>query len=215
LGQRLPHHHAGPPALLDLPRDLLQPYTTLDLESFTHEMLPLERYARTEAGRVASLTRQRLAEENSAVFSAGDIGGFERKLNAFGWLLRPGFPRGFSFQLSQRCLRYDGRHGRLAETDPAGAERGDFVISVPTFIMKEALATDHLSDLDISMFIRIRLLRRIDPRKVYLIFNLLGLLEYHHVRGTRALARWIAASLKHTFALRLPVPGTALPPLRP
>jgi hypothetical protein len=72
-----------------------------------------------------------------------------------------------------------------------------------------------VSDLGISMFIRIRLLRRINPRRVYLIFNLLGLHDYHHVRGLRSLSRWIGASLKHTFALRLPAPGTTMPTLRP
>jgi hypothetical protein len=201
--------------ILDLQRfwtcraTLLQPYTTLDLESFAHATLPIERYAGIEAGRVAALTRQRLAEEDAAIFSAEDIGALERKLNAFRWLLWPGFPRGFSFQLGRRCLKYDGRHGRLVETDPAGADRGDFVIAVPTLTMKEALANDHLSDLGISMLIRIRLLRRIDPRKVYLIFNLLGLHDYHHLRGRRSLTRWIRTSLTHTFALRLPPPTRA------
>lgn len=197
------HHHWQSRATL------LEPYTTLDLADLSHVALPAARYAPIAAARVTALTDRRLAEEAAAIFSADDAAGLERKLNAFRWLLWPAFPRGFSFLVGRRCLRYDGRRGRLVEVDPSGSARGDFVVSVPTLTMTEAIRNDHVSDLGISMFIRIRLLRPIDPRKAYLIFNLLGLHDYRHVRSPGALRRWIFASLKHTFALRLTPPPAA------
>ena len=80
---------------------------------------------------------------------------------------------------------------------------------MPPLTLKEALANDHLSDLGITMVVRIRLLRRIDPRKVYGLFVLFQFDDYGHLRGPRAWARWIAAGLRCSRPRRL-----APPPVR-
>ena len=182
---------------------LLPPYTTLDLRDLSHETLPPERYNRVAAARVAALTARRMAEENAAVFGDADVAPLRRKLNAFRLLLAAIFPRGFSFRFGGRCLRYDAWRGRLRDVDAEGRERGDFVIFVPTLTMKEALANDHVSDLGITMFVRIRLLRRFDPRWVYALFVLLGFDDYRHTRSLRALWRWVSAGIANTFRLDL------------
>jgi len=186
---------------------LLPPYTTLDLGDLRHESLAPERYNRPDTARVAALTSERLEAERAAAFTAEDERRLERKLNAFRFLLWPIFPRGFSFALGARCFKYDGRRARLTPVDPASPERGDFVVSVPTLTMKEALANDHVSDLGITMFVRIRLLRAIDPRKVYALFVLFGFDDYRHTRSLGAFRRWLGAGLAHSFRLNLAPPA--------
>jgi len=56
------------------------------------------------------------------------------------------------------------------------------------------------------MFVRIRLLRRFDPRKVYALFALLQVDDYGHLESRAALLRWVGRGIRYTFALRLPVP---------
>jgi len=72
--------------------------------------------------------------------------------------------------------------------------------------MKEAVRNNHVSELGISMFVRIRLLRRFDPRKVYALFALLQVDDYGHLDSPRALLRWLTRGIRYTFAPRLPVP---------
>ena len=139
-----------------------------------------------------------------AVLSPEDIAGLERKLNAFRWLLWLFFPRGFAFQLGERCLHYNTLRGRLEASN--SSNRGDFIVAIPKLATKEAVRNNHVSELGISMFIRIRLLRRIDPRKVYALFALLQVDDYGHLRNAAALLRWVSRGIRYTFALRLPVP---------
>ena len=183
---------------------LLPPYTTLDLTDFTHLSLAPEQYRPLERARVATLTGRRAGEEDAATLSAEDVAGLERKLNAFRWLLWLFFPRGFAFQLGEHRLHYDGLRGRLQ--DSYFSKRGDFVVVVPKLTMKEAVRNNHVSELGISMFVRIRLLRRLDPRKVYALFALLQVDDYGHLANPAALLRWLAWGIRYTFALRLPVP---------
>jgi hypothetical protein len=183
---------------------LLPPYTTLDLGDFTHSSVAPRHYRSMAPARLAARTRQRAAEEAAACVSADEAALLERKLNAFRWLLRLFFRRGFAFRLGEQCLEYDPSRGRLRDGVSGG--RGDFVVEVPTLTMKEALRSNHLSDLGITMFVRIQLLRRIDPRKVYGLFVLFQFDDYRHLAGIGPLLRWLRRGLRYTFALRLPLP---------
>jgi len=185
---------------------LLPPYAALDLSEFTHWATPPEEYRPLAPSRLAALTRRRSAEEDATDISVEDVAALERKLNAFRWALWAIFPRGFAFLLGERCLRYDALHGRLCDADPASGERGDFVVTVPKLTMKEALRNNHVSDLGITMFARIRLLRRLDPRKVYALFVLFQFDDYGHLRSVASLLRWLGRGIRYTFALRLPIP---------
>jgi Beta-lactamase superfamily domain len=184
---------------------LLAPYAALDLADFTHRATPPEEYRPIAPARLAALTEQRAAEEEAAEISAEDVAGLERKLNAFRWLLWAIFPRGFAFLLGERCLRYDAWRGRLCEANAANGGRGDFIVIVPKLTMKEALHNNHLTDLGITMFVRIRLLRRVDPRKVYALFVLFQFDDYGHLRNGASLLRWVGRGIRYTFMLRLPV----------
>jgi hypothetical protein len=183
---------------------LLPPYTTLSLRDLSHKSVPLDLYRPAARARSVARAEERLAAEGAAAIDATDAARLERKFNLWRWLLWPLFPRGFAFEAGGSALVYDPRRGRV-RIGPAG-DYGDFVVSVPALTLKEALANDHLSDLGITMFVRIRLLRRVDPRKVYGLFVLFQFDDYGHIRRPAALLRWFGWGLRRSLLRRLPPP---------
>jgi hypothetical protein len=184
---------------------LLPPYTTLSLADLSHQSTPPDSFRPAAEGRRTARTAEQLAEEGAAAIEATDAARLQRKLNLWRWLLWPLFPRGFAFEAGGKALVYDPRRGRV-RIEPAG-DYGDFVVSVPARTLKEALANDHLSDLGITMFVRIRLLRRIDPRKIYGLFVLFQFDDYGHMRRPAALLRWIGCGLRRSLPRTLPLPN--------
>jgi hypothetical protein len=185
---------------------LLPPYTDLALADFTYRSTPPEQYRPLAPARLADLTAERAAAEEGAEITTADVAGLQAKLNVFRWLFCLIFPRGFAFALGERHLRYDGLGGRLRDADAAGGDCGDFVVSVPKLTMKEAIRNNHLTDLGITMFVRVRLLRRLDPRKVYALFVLFQFDDYGHLRSVASLLRWVGLAIRYTLLLRLPSP---------
>ena len=98
----------------------------------------------------------------------------------------PLFPRVFSFRLGDRRLFYQPRTGSITER---GTAAGDCEIAIPPLMVKEALRNDHLTDLGITMAVRIRLSRAIDPIK-WQVEELVLVLS--HVGETRhdIVSRW-------------------------
>jgi Beta-lactamase superfamily domain len=187
------------------PTQLLPPYTTLDLGNLSYCSPSPDQYRPMAAETIAQRTTECAAVEAAAEISPEELALLQRKLNAFRWLLRVLCPRGFGFRLGDRCLAYDSWQGRLRD-EPATAAVGDFTVEVPKATMKEALANNHLSDLGITMFVRIRLLRRIDPRRAYALFVLFQFDDYGHLAGIGPLLRWVARGLRSAFVGRLPPP---------
>jgi hypothetical protein len=190
---------------------LLPPYTTLDLTDFTHAVVLPKAYRPMNRATIARRTAERAAEEDDAEMSPQETALLERKLNAFRWLLRLLFPRGFGFRLGEKSLLYDPRRGRLRDGGATGdglgdAGPGDFVIDVPKATMKEALRNNHLTDLGITMFVRIRLLRRIDPRKAYGLFVLFQFDDYGRLAGIVPFLRWLGRGVRCTLVASLPLP---------
>jgi hypothetical protein len=182
---------------------LLPPYTTLNLDDLSSQTVPPADYRTIDPARIRALTRKRVEVEQIATIDADDVAGLLRKINASRWFWRVLFPRGFCFLLGDRRLKYDPWRGTLANT---AADSGDFVITVPKLAMKEAIRNNHVSDLGITMFVRVHLLRRINPMKVYGLFVLLMLDDYGHLSSFGALWHWLRSALKWSFGLRLPVP---------
>ncbi len=185
--------------------ELLPPYTTLDLAGGARSSIPPEAYRPRAPATLARLTAARVAAEDAASFDAADIARLAAKLNRWRWLLWALFRRGFSFRVGEACLFYDPRRGRLERS--ATDARGDFIVGVPALTLKEALQHDHLSDLGITMVVRIRLRRQLDPRLVYGLFVLFQFDDYGHLRSPRALLRWLWIGLRHSLPRRLPVPN--------
>lgn len=191
---------------------LLPPYTTPDLADFTHTSIPPEHYRPMSPAKLEALTGQRAAEEETAEISAAEVALLARKLNAFRWLLWLLFWRRFAFRLGEHCFEYDPAHGWLRDRGITRGGQGDFVVEVPKLTMKEALRNNHLTDLGITMFVRIRPLRRIDPRKAYGLFVLFQFDDYGHLAGIGALLRWLRRGIRYSFVLRLHPPPRPVAP---
>ena len=189
---------------------LLPPYTTLDLADFAYYAPAPEQYRRAEPSRVAMVAQSRSVAEDAATVSAREVTALEEKLNVFRWLLWVMFPRGFALQLGEARFIYDAWRGRLIQADTLGSRHGDFIVAVPKLTIKEAIRNNHLTDLGITMFVRIRLLRRLDLRKVYALFVLFQIDDYGHLRNVAAFLRWLWRGVRFSFALRLPVSPSSL-----
>jgi hypothetical protein len=191
---------------------LLPPYTTLDLDDFSYVAVPAGEYRPIDPATLARRTAERAIAEEEAEIAPAETALLERKLNAFRWLLRLLFRRGFSFRLGARRLRYNPGQGRLEDVTAEevgaadGGAVGDFVVDVPKATMKEALRNNHVSDLGITMFVRIRLLRAVDPRKAYGLFVLFQFDDYGHLAGVRPFLRWLGRGLRFTLVPHLPSP---------
>lgn len=187
------------------PTHLLPPYTTLALDDLAYYSTAPADYRPAAPATLAIRTAQRLAAEHATTMTQEDAAALQRKLNLWRFLLWPLFPRGFAFEAGDKALVYDPRRGRVYLT--TAGDYGDFVIAVPPLTLREALANDHPTDLGITMFVRIRLLRKIDPRKVYGLFILFQLDDYGHMRRPGAFLRWLASGLRRSFPRRLPLPN--------
>ncbi|HUB98172.1 MAG TPA: hypothetical protein VL993_19770 [Stellaceae bacterium] len=183
---------------------LLPPYVTLDLQDFSHSAVPPDRYRGALPATLARLTQVRETAERDAIIDDDDVAGLRRKLNAFRLLWMLLFRRGFVFALGERRFKYAPWRGTLEEAD---ADAGDFVVTVPKLAMKEAIRNNHVSDLGITMFVRVRLHRAIDVRKVYGMFVLFAVDDYRHLAGAKAFWHWIRTGIRHSVGLKLPAPA--------
>jgi hypothetical protein len=189
------------------PARLLPPYATLDLGGFRFTAVSPEHYRSPDCRRVARRVEEREIEERATVLTAADLDLLQRKLNRFGRLIRILLPRGFAFRFGAQSLFYDPRRRALA--DCPGRARGDFVVEAPPATVRDALRHNHLSDLGITMFVRIRVLRPIDLRKAYGLFVLFQFDDYGHLAGLRPFLRWLGRGLRYSLVLRLPQPPRA------
>ena len=134
-------------------------------------------------------------------FDDEDVRRLEKKLRRSLGVLGLLFPRGVGFAVGERVLTYQTWRGRIRD----GVLAGEFVLRIPPFPFKEALAFDHVGDLGIPMFADIELKSRIDPRMVYLFFMLVTLDDYGHTTSPRNLARCLRSSGRNALR-RIPAP---------
>ena len=88
--------------------------------------------------------------------------------------------------------------GRLVDGDlPSGGRAATLSSMVPKLTIKEAVRNNHVSELGIAMFVRIRLLRRIDPEKNLCAIRVAA---NRRLRASRrapaALLRWLRRGIR-------------------
>jgi len=99
--------------------------------------------------------------------------------------LRLLFRNGLGFRLTTSGAEwfYSTRKKSVVETLPVSA---DVVVSLPDKVLYEALVNGILTDLGITMLIRVD--TRVDVRRSYAFFSLMGLRDYGYSRGARSVA---------------------------
>jgi hypothetical protein len=161
---------------------LCRPFARVDLETGT--------FAQDETSNTLSLESEqrekvRLREKEEANFSVPDD--FPERLADYlddVRFLRLVCRRGIGFQLttSGEHWFYNVWTRTVDQRSPGNA---DFVISLPDKVLYEALVNGILTDLGITMFIRVD--TQVDVRRAYAIFSLMGLRDYGYFRPLRNL----------------------------
>jgi hypothetical protein len=117
------------------------------------------------------------------------------------------FRRGIGWRLatSGRELFYSTRGRAVSRAIPRDH---DFVITLPDKVLDEALTNGVLSDLGITMFVRVD--TKVRPRLAYSAFLLMGLRDYGYFDGVRSFARFIRFYVPYLFPALWRVSPTAL-----
>lgn len=110
------------------------------------------------------------------------------------WLLRRGI--GWRLTTSHTERFYNSRTRAIEQRVP---ERCDMVISLPDKVLDESLQNNVLTDLGITMFIRVD--RQVGSRLAYGTFLMFGLHDYGHFNDVRSFARFVRFYLPHFFPI--------------
>jgi hypothetical protein len=115
------------------------------------------------------------------------------------------FPRGVGWRLStsggERFF-----NSKTGDLEPRIPKEHDFVVTLPDKVLYEALCNNMLTDLGITMLIRVD--TNVATKRTYAAFLLMGLHDYGHVRDLTALARVVRFYAPTLFGLK---PGMATP----
>jgi hypothetical protein len=190
---------------------LCQPFIDFDLDAGTWRSNYAQVTRRLDDERRLKVVA-REAEEQA--FQLPDD--FDAKLKAyhddvapFRWLYRHGI--GWRLTTSGQERYYDTRTRRLEHAIPAGY---DLTISVPDRVLAEALDNGILTDLGITMLIRVD--SQVRLRRAYAAFMLMGLRDYGHLASAKTFAEFLRFYLPYVVpGLRhLPLWSTPLGPGR-
>jgi hypothetical protein len=170
--------------------DVLPPHVTVDLETLTYSSTYRRRRFVPDAAQLEKIEERERSEET---FELPDD--FTRRLEQYlseVWFLRLVFRHGIGWTLrtSQREYFYDVRKRTLSERIP---EYADATVTVADQMLYEALVNGNVTDLGITMTIRTD--SRVDIRRPYAFFSLVGLRDAGHVRNWSSLLRfgWFSA----------------------
>ena len=169
---------------------LCPPFITMDLETrgYTSGYQGVKRSlepadARKVSAREAEEAQFRLPEDFDA-----RLGGYLKEVYGLRWLLRRGI--GWRLTTSNTERFFNSRTREIEHRIPADY---DMVISLPDKVLDESLHNNVLTDLGITMFIRVD--TQVSTRLAYGAFLLFGLHDYGHFNGLRrvlAFARFYA-----------------------
>jgi UDP-MurNAc hydroxylase len=173
---------------------LCQPFVTMDLTSFawTSAYDAVKRSLNeTQLQRV----RDEEEEEKHFTWSDDSTAKLKRYMDDI-YFLRLLYRRGIGWRLttSGRGFFYRPRSRTLEEGIPANH---DFFISVPDKVLDDALTNGVLTDLGITLFVRID--TQVPIKLSYLFFILMGLRDYGHFKSLGEFAHYVRFYLPFVF----------------
>jgi hypothetical protein len=166
--------------------ELCRPFIEMDVATGLH----LSRYSEVkrqldERRRELVVTRE---SEESGFTLPHDL---DEKLKAYLDeipLLRPLFRRGIGWRLTTSGQeRFYRTRGKTVE--PSIPENFDVVVSLPDKVLYEALQNGILTDLGITMFLRVD--TRVPLKLTYALFLLMGLRDYGYFKDLRSFAKFL------------------------
>jgi hypothetical protein len=173
---------------------LCRPFLTMDLDTFEQSSTYSEVTRSLDASQ---LTKVRAIEAQEAAFTLPDD--FDQKLKRYLdeiYFVRTIYRSGIGWRLtSSKTERfYDTRTRRLTYRIPTDH---DFIISLPDRVLWEALSNGILTDLGITLFVRVD--TQISLKRTYAAFLLMGLHDYGHFKNPLELTRFAAFYLPYVL----------------
>jgi hypothetical protein len=159
---------------------LCQPFVTMDLQRFAWTSA-YGAVKRSLTDAQIARVREEEAQEKSFVWpeaNAARLKTYMDEVYFVRWLYRRGI--GWRLTTSGRELFYRTKTRAVENKIP---EDHDFVISVPDKVLDDALNNGILTDLGITLFVRID--TKINQKLAYLFFILMNLRDYGHFKSTR------------------------------
>ncbi len=177
---------------------LLHPYSTIDLNTFAHSFVPVEKYNHDQDWIKGKVEKQMQLEENSDI-NEEDLKRIEKKLGSHRFILWLLFPSGIAFITNKKKFIFKPFQGKIKSE----SEKYSFAIQVPDQALKDAMEFGHFGDLGITMFTILILNRNNNPKLIYLFFIILTLHDYKHTIGIKNFFKWVGSSMKH-YKWRIP-----------
>jgi hypothetical protein len=159
---------------------LCQPFVTMDLKSFAWTSA-YNSVKRSLADAQVARVHEEEQQEKSFVWPEHDTVKLKNYLDEIyflGWLYRKGI--GWRLTTSGRELFYRTKTRTVETTIPVDH---DFVISLPDKVLDDALSNGILTDLGITLFVRVD--TKVHLKLAYLFFILMNLRDYGHFKTVR------------------------------
>jgi len=159
---------------------LCQPFVTMDLKSFAWTS-DYDAVKRSLTDAQLARVHEEEEQEKSFAWPEQDIVKLENYLNEIyflRWLYRKGI--GWRLTSSGRELFYRSKTRTIEIAIP---EEHDFIISLPDKVLDDALNNGILTDLGITLFVRVD--TKINVKLSYLFFILMNLRDYGHFKSVR------------------------------
>jgi len=159
---------------------LCKPFVTMDLQTFVWTSA-YDAVKRSLTDAQLARVHEEEAQEKSFVWpeaNAARLKAYMDEIYFVRWLYRNGI--GWRLTTSGRELFYRTKTRAIENKIP---EDHDFVISLPDKVMDDALANGILTDLGITLFVRID--TKINQKLAYLFFILMNLRDYGHFKTRR------------------------------
>ncbi len=159
---------------------LCQPFVTMDLQSFAWTS-DYDAVKRSLTDAQFARVHEEEAQEKSFVWpeaNAARLKAYMDEIYFVRWLYRKGI--GWRLTTSGRELFYRSKTRMIENKIP---EDHDFVISLPDKVLDDALTNGILTDLGITLFVRID--TKINQKLAYLFFILMNLRDYGHFKTKR------------------------------
>jgi hypothetical protein len=173
---------------------LCMPFATMDLDTFEHSSGYSEIRRKLDEKQLAKVQAIEAAESTFELPAD-----FDQKLKQYLdeiYFVRTIYRRGIGWRLTSSNTErfYDTRSRRVERSIPAGH---DFIISLPDKVLYEALQNGVLTDLGITLFVRVD--TKISIKRTYAAFLLMGLHDYGHFKNPLRLTRFVGFYMPYLF----------------
>ena len=173
---------------------LCKPFVTMDLQTLDYQSDYSQVNRSLDQERLAKVTSR---EQEEAAFALPED--FDARLTEYLkglYFLRILFRRGIGWRLSTSGEErfFNSRRGVLEKTIP---DNYDVIFTLPDKVLYESLQNNILTDLGITMFLRLD--SKVSVPMTYLLFLLMGLHDYGHFDSPKDFARLVRFYVPYLF----------------